>query len=85
MVKRHWYAAVSYMGIEFTFDSPCWTAYVFNNKADRDVFAGASNVLPVSRQQAYKIAGITHKWSIAGKNLHGMLGDCTLNSEFKPL
>ena len=85
MVKRKWYAAVSYMGIEFTLDSPCWTAYVFDYKADRDVFAGASNVIPVSRKQAYKIAGITHAWSVAGKDRHGVLGDCSQHSEFRPL
>ena len=84
-MKKRWYAAVSYMGVDFTFDSPCWTAYVFDNKSDRDALAGAENALAVDRKTAYKIAGIKHKWSIAGKNRHGMLGDCTQHSEFKPL
>ena len=34
--KRFFYAAHSYMGLDYTYDSSCWLVYVFNNKKDRN-------------------------------------------------
>lgn len=33
--KRHYYAAYSYMGLNYTYDSPCWEVYVFDSLAER--------------------------------------------------
>ena len=33
---KHYYAAHSYMGLNYTYDSPCWMVYCFDSKADRD-------------------------------------------------
>ena len=34
--KRFFFAAHSYMGLDYTYDSSCWLVYVFNNKKDRN-------------------------------------------------
>lgn len=34
--NRKFYAGHSYMGVNFTYDSPCWIAYAFQSKRDRD-------------------------------------------------
>lgn len=34
--SRHFYVAHSYMGINFTYDSPCWMIYAFDTKKQRD-------------------------------------------------
>lgn len=36
MNHKHFYAAHSYMGIEYTYDSPCWSLYAFDSKKERD-------------------------------------------------
>lgn len=33
---RHFYAAHSYMGINYTYDSPCWSLYAFDSAGERD-------------------------------------------------
>lgn len=35
-MNKHYYAAHSYMGLNFTYDSPCWMVYMFDTKAERD-------------------------------------------------
>jgi hypothetical protein len=37
-MEKKYYAAHSYMGTDYTFNSPCWVAYQFNSKADRDAW-----------------------------------------------
>lgn len=37
-MNRHYYAAHSYMGVNFTFDSPCWIAFRFDSKKERDAW-----------------------------------------------
>ena len=34
--NMHYYAAHSYMGLNYTYDSPCWSLYVFDSKKERD-------------------------------------------------
>jgi hypothetical protein len=34
--ERHYYAEHSYMGLNYTYDSPCWMVYVFDSKTERD-------------------------------------------------
>ena len=36
MEHRHYYAASSYMGINYTYDSPCWSLQAFDSKIERD-------------------------------------------------
>ena len=63
---KHYYAAHSYMGINFTYDSPCWSAYVFYSKKERDQWVedgkynDQGNLVKeaVSRKTAFKIAGL---------------------------
>lgn len=33
---KHFYAAHSYMGLNYTYDSSCWTLYAFDSKTERD-------------------------------------------------
>ncbi len=35
---KHYYAAHSYMGLNYTYDSPCWTLYAFDSAAERDAW-----------------------------------------------
>ena len=58
---KHYYAGHSYMGTNYTYDSPCWVAYRFDGKADRDEWVNrgeSGNVESISQKAAYKIAGI---------------------------
>ena len=32
---RHYYAAHSYMGLNYTYNSPCWTLYAFDSVQER--------------------------------------------------
>lgn len=36
MEHKHYYAGSSYMGINYTYDSPCWSLFAFDNKNERD-------------------------------------------------
>lgn len=66
MTNKHYYAGHSYMGIKYTYDSPCWTAYTFDSKKERDQFVengeyndqGNRVAEVIDRKTAYKIAGI---------------------------
>lgn len=70
-MSKKWYAGHSYMGVDFTYDSPCWTAYVFDSKAERDqwvhdnAYNDRGNLVAesISRAVAYKIAGLGGKYS----------------------
>ncbi len=33
---KHYYAGYSYMGINYTYDSPCWKLYIFDSPQERD-------------------------------------------------
>lgn len=62
--KRYFYAAKSYMGLEFTYDSPCWKAYRFESAKARDAWLQENNYRDgklvaesVSRKVAMKIIG----------------------------
>jgi len=35
---RHFYAASSYMGLNYTYDSPCWDLTAFDSSAERDAY-----------------------------------------------
>lgn len=35
-MQRYYYAGHSYMGVDFTYDSPCWVLHVFQTKEQRD-------------------------------------------------
>lgn len=66
LTKKHYYAGYSYMGINYTYDSPCWTAKVFFNKKDRDQWVeeneyndqGNLVMEAIPSKIAYKIARI---------------------------
>ena len=32
---KHYYAADSYMGLNYTYDSPCWSLYAFDSDKER--------------------------------------------------
>lgn len=38
-MHKHFYAASSHMGTNYTYDSPCWSLYAFDNKRERDQWA----------------------------------------------
>jgi hypothetical protein len=63
---KHYYAGDSYMGVNMSYDSPCWVAYAFGTRAERDQWLednkyndqGNITAEPISRRIAYKIAGV---------------------------
>ena len=63
---KHYYAGHSYMGTNFTYDSPCWVAYRFDSKQERDKFVNANEyneqgnrvTEAITQKIAYAIAGI---------------------------
>ena len=65
-MNKHYYAGHSYMGTNFTYDSPCWVAYRFDSKAERDKFVNENEYNEqgnkvkeaISRKIAFKIAEI---------------------------
>lgn len=64
--KRHYYLGHSYMGINFTYDSPCWQVLVFDNKQKRNDYYkdhkwnDQNNLVLeiIPAKIAYKLAGI---------------------------
>lgn len=76
---RHYYAGHSYMGVCMTFDSSCWTAYVFDTEQERDAWVAAheygnGNIVAqaIEARIARKIAGIT-QWQEACVDEHDQL------------
>lgn len=35
-MQKHYYVGCSYMGLDYTYDSPCWKACKFDTKKERD-------------------------------------------------
>lgn len=61
----HYYAAHSYMGLNYTYDSPCWMVYAFDTPQGRDHWVekneynqdtGNLVAQAVYAKEAYKIA-----------------------------
>jgi len=78
---QHYYAAHSYMGMNYTYDSPCWMVYRFtSNEARRDwlqanAYDGRQYVAEsVTRKTAAKICG---RQSLETPRPHIMRGDVT--------
>lgn len=62
-MNRSYYAAHSYMGINYTYDSPCWQVYVFADRRTRDEWVAKNEynngnlvAQTVTRREAEKIA-----------------------------
>ena len=54
---KHYYAASSSMGLNYTWDSPCWSLFAFDSKKERDEFADDSEThQSVSLADARKIS-----------------------------
>jgi hypothetical protein len=76
--KCHYYAAHSYMGLNYTYDSPCWVIYAFDTKSDRDnwvnnhTYNDNGNLVAesVSADVARKIAPDLRKWSPDDKDTY---------------
>ena len=72
--NRHYYAGFSYMGTNYTYDSPCWTAFAFNTKTERDAFlwdCKSNTCEEISRKVAFKIAGISGNYTSPGISNEG--------------
>lgn len=55
-MHKHFYAASSYMGLNYTWDSPCWTLTAYDTAKERDAAVDAdSNTMAVSLATARKI------------------------------
>lgn len=37
-MHKHYYAAHSYMGLNYTYDSPCWSLFCFDSVSERDAW-----------------------------------------------
>jgi hypothetical protein len=70
---KKFYAGKSYMGTNYTYDSECWSAYVFDNKTERDEWVKNNEwdqntsqyvAEAITRKAAYQIAGINSKYKI---------------------
>lgn len=62
---RNYYAVHSNMGLSYTLDSPCYTAYAFDSAAARDAWVDAHayedgnyTARIATRREAYRVAGI---------------------------
>ena len=42
-MHKHYYAAHSYMGLNYTYDSPCWTLTAFDDLEERDAYVAADS------------------------------------------
>lgn len=64
-MSKKYYAGYSYLGIRFTYDSPCWSVYAFDSKAARDKYVEQhelddnNNVVmeAITRREAERILG----------------------------
>jgi hypothetical protein len=65
-LTKYYYAGHSYMGINYTYDSPCWTLHAFRTAKSRDNYVQAhyynsdtGNIVmeSVSARDAERIAG----------------------------
>jgi hypothetical protein len=77
----HHYAIYSYMGLGYTLDSPCWSAYAFETRGQRDAWVDANEhdgcnyvARSASRREAYKVAGINSVHKRAELTTIGMGG-----------
>lgn len=77
-MMRHYYAGHSYMGVNFTYASPCWTVFVFDSKRDRDAWVyehmyrnGNIVAEPITREIAWRIAGLNNRGAIPAALPHG--------------
>ena len=52
---RHYYVASSYMGLNYTYDSPCWTLTAYDTIAEARANSRDQNSEIVSRATAIKI------------------------------
>lgn len=69
---RPYYAVHSYMGLDYTIDSPCYVAYQFADKTSRDAWVadneysdGQYVARAATKAEAYKVAGVNsaHKYA----------------------
>lgn len=37
-MNRHYFVGHSYMGVNYTYDSPCWSLHVFSSQQEREDF-----------------------------------------------
>jgi hypothetical protein len=78
---KHYYAGYSYMGVDMSYDSPCWTVYGFNSKAEREAWLKDNkykdgNIVAeaITQRIAYKIAGVNaHNRPVIGIGLPHLL------------
>lgn len=70
--SRKVYAVHSYMGLDYTIDSPCYVAYQFDDKASRAAWLdehaysdGQYVARAATKAEAYKVAGVNsvHKYA----------------------
>lgn len=84
VTKRHYYAGYSYMGINFTYDSPCWESFAFDSKKERDNWVNENryndqgNIVAeaITRRVAFKIAGLNSKYIIPGIDNNRLVAYC---------
>lgn len=56
-MPKYFYAAYSSMGLNFTYDSPCWMVHAFTSQQERDQFTKTcDNAETVDSKTAVKIA-----------------------------
>lgn len=77
-MSKQYYAAHSYMGLNFTYDSPCWKVYIFDTAKERDQWVetheynGQNYVaMAVSLKTAKKIIGTGKRWDEFIENGYG--------------
>jgi hypothetical protein len=77
-MKMNFFAGYSYMGVNFTYGSPCWSVFMFGSKKDRDEWVaqneyadGNVKAQAITQKIAYRILGVTparlrQGWHICG-------------------
>lgn len=72
--NRYFYAGQSYMGTNFSYDSPCWKAYRFESKKARDEFVSKNEYKDgnrvteeITQKTAMKIIGFKRSSLVTGQ------------------
>lgn len=65
-MDKLYYLGHSYMGINYTYDSPCWEVYGFGSKKERDagVESNPTQNRAITRPVAYKILGMGKNYRV---------------------
>jgi hypothetical protein len=76
MSEKYFFAAHSHIGLNYTYDSPCWLVYAFGTKQERDAWVtsheyenGNRVAQSVTKREAIKIAPELYQFFCDNRNI----------------